>query len=156
MADRTELFLTDMTRCGPAAAISDGWGRGLWHRVPYTLTDGTAGNMLFAEPADGARPLTLRPGLSGWYKIFIGLNFPQSPYGLGSYGTIFMKLSSDAGFSRAGHERYDAISSGAEMVGSYREKFHALVGGKLPKVSYSTIYNNKIWKSPFWMTGAPR
>ena len=68
------VMLTDMSRCSPASALSPmKLRKGHWKLVPYELTDGCAGHMVWAPPEADAPELTLPLGQAGWYAIFVGL-----------------------------------------------------------------------------------
>lgn len=142
----TEIIISDMGACSPASAISDGWGEGVWHRVPYELENGTKGVMLFAEPEDHAPELTLKLNVTGTYKIHVGMNYGFSVYQNAhtnrlvewDYGAIFLKLTNDIGFTRIGSEKYDQ-----HAVGKFREKF---LPEKHGKHSFNTIYET-YWKT---------
>lgn len=143
---RKEILISDMGTCLPASSISDDWGEGLWHRVPYELVDGTEGVMLFAEPEDHASEIVLKPNATGRYKIFVGMNYGFCVYQNGhtnrlvewDYGALFLKLSSDKGFTRVACEKYDQ-----HAVGKYRVKFQPEKSGKK---SFNTIYET-YWKT---------
>src|SRR5690242_13472404 len=103
-----EIIFSDMAACTPASSISEGWGDGLWHQVPYELGNGTKGVMLFAEPEDHAPELTLKLNVKGRYKIYVGVNFGFCNYQNAhtnrllewDYGAISIKLASDKGYTR--------------------------------------------------------
>lgn len=151
MIDKKEILISDMTTCIDNSAISDGWGFGLWHKVPYETEDGVSGVMLFAEPGDKAAPLTYKLNASGKYKIYVGMNYGFSIYQNAhtnrltewDYGAAFLKLSDDRGFQRIGAEKYDVNMQGGEVVSKYRVKF---LGEKKGKASFSTIYD-AYWKT---------
>ncbi|PYV07784.1 MAG: hypothetical protein DMG07_27605 [Acidobacteria bacterium] len=63
----------DMGRCEPASALSSRPEPGHWKVIPYELTDGAKGNLLWAAADQGAPPLRLRLGVKGWHAVFVGL-----------------------------------------------------------------------------------
>lgn len=146
MNTRTEIMISDMGACLPTSSISDNWGAGLWHRVPYELENGTKGVMLFAEPEDHASEIVLKLNITGRYKIFVGMNYGFCVYHNAhtdrlvewDYGAIFLKLTGDNGFSRIGNEKYDQHAQK-----KYREKFQSEKNGKH---SFNTIYET-YWKT---------
>lgn len=146
MEQRKELIFSDMGECLPASCLSDHWGEGLWHRVPYQLENGIQGVMLFADPDDHAPEITLKLNVTGVYKIHVGVNYGFSIHQNGhtdrlvewDYASLFMKVSGDEGFSRISCEKYEN-----HAVGKFREKF---LPEKYGKVSFSTIYET-YWKT---------
>lgn len=140
MIDHKEILISDLTVCQPSESIADRGITGKWWKESYELEDGTKGNMLFADPLDMVPELVLKPGLSGKYKIFVGVNYPFQRYSSSgfNYGSIFLKLSSDEGFSRFGAEKYDMHAEGKYPPKTLPEK--------ATKQHYNTIYET-YWKT---------
>ena len=94
--DNESVYILDMARCTPAAAISSRFESGCWTAVDYSIAAGP-GKMLFSGPDSAAPPLRLDPGVRGWYHVFVGTYrhhvFPDY--------CLLLKLASDGGYSRA-------------------------------------------------------
>ena len=65
------IYLSDLTRCEPGAAISDGPRKGHWQAVSYEA-EGVSGHMLVAGVECDAPTLTLPLGVQGWHAIYLG------------------------------------------------------------------------------------
>ncbi|NKB69070.1 MAG: hypothetical protein GKR89_18535 [Candidatus Latescibacteria bacterium] len=95
------VYLLDMSQCQPSGAIGAEFASGQWTAVDYSI-DAGAGKMLFSGPDTQAPPLSLDPGVEGWYHIFVGTYrhhiFPDY--------MLLLKLTSDRGYSRAGVETF--------------------------------------------------
>ena len=66
------VFLSDMGRCTPAAALSSGHQKYHWQTVPYEA-EGVSGTLLFAGPETEAPVVRLPVEASGWHAVFVGL-----------------------------------------------------------------------------------
>jgi len=65
---------SDLSRCEPGSALSDMvLKRGRWKVIPYVMTDGCSGKMIWAPPEANAPELSLSPDVEGWFAIFVGL-----------------------------------------------------------------------------------
>ncbi len=145
---KNEVLITDFTICQPKESIAERGAPGKWWKATYLLKDGVSGIMLYADPKDNPPVLTLKPELSGKYKIFVGVNYPFQYYAYGGggwghrtdfdYGSIWLKLNTDEGYSRFGVEKYDHHAQG-----EYRTK---VLPEKSTKEHYSTIYET-YWKT---------
>ncbi|MDA0336378.1 MAG: hypothetical protein O2782_14530 [bacterium] len=69
--DNESVYILDMTRCTPAAAVSSRFESGCWTAVDYSIAAGP-GKMIFSGPDSAAPPLRLDPGVRGWYQVFVG------------------------------------------------------------------------------------
>lgn len=94
--------------------------------------------MLTADPHYKAPEIEIPIGVSGTYRIFIGINYFFQTWKTSSYGSIWLKLPEDPGFSRVGMERYDLHAEG-----KYWPKIKP---DKATKESYNTIYE-VYWKT---------
>lgn len=68
------VVITDLSQCKPASALF--WMRlkkGTWKVIPYEMTDGIKGNMIWTAEEAEAPELALPLKVTGWYAIFIGL-----------------------------------------------------------------------------------
>ena len=92
------IYLSDMSRCGPAAALSPRHTRYHWQTVSYQA-DGVSGTLLFAGPETEAPPVTLPVDATGWHAIFVGLwsNWTES--------LLKVKLTDDRAFVSVGNQR---------------------------------------------------
>jgi len=105
--DRPDIWLTDLTRCRPADAISrdNRDGRpGTWMAVDYEI-EAAKGFMLFAKPGSKAPPLTLPLNARGWHQIRLGIYYGAGGGRLDDR-VLLAKLSRDAAFSRFAREDF--------------------------------------------------
>ena len=65
--------ITDMSRCEPQSALLPRAKLDHWQVVPYELTDGVGGNLLWAAAEQTAPPVKLRLEVKGWHAIFVGI-----------------------------------------------------------------------------------
>ena len=73
MDNRTEVVLSDLGRlCTPQEHIAPVREIGKWCATPYE-TNAYSGTMLVAAMESCVKPVTLDPQLTGWYRIFVGL-----------------------------------------------------------------------------------
>jgi len=93
-----ETWLTDLTRCEPADAISRERRPGTWLALDYEL-EHCKGVMLVGLPGSGAPAVTLRLGLTGWHQIRLGI-FYAAGSGAVEDRVLCARLSDDAGFTR--------------------------------------------------------
>jgi hypothetical protein len=114
-ATQTEIILSDLSVCQPAAALAREKRPGCWHLVDYETDDGLKGVMLYARPEVNAPEISL-PLPDGLFKIHLGINYAKSEYGdrlhnlpWSAYGNVEVKLSGDVGFHRAGAEQMWAV-----------------------------------------------
>lgn len=97
------IYLTDLDRCQPAAALSAKSARGRWRMLPFEA-EGAKGTMLVAGQNTGAPEIRYSPKRSGVYEIWFGLR----SYGGGEDMTqLLAKLSGDQAFSRLIHRGED-------------------------------------------------
>lgn len=101
------IYISDMSKCEPATALSRAPKQGSWRMVDYETEEGVKGIMLFAAPEDRAPEITLSLHVVGPHKIYVGINYTRSSFGdtlhhteWSLYGTTWIKLSKDEGFSR--------------------------------------------------------
>lgn len=90
------VYVTDLDRCAPAAALADGPDRGRWRKLSYE-TDEISGVMLLAGPETAAPELTYPLAASGWHAVSIGAfggHFESDTT------TVEARLSGDSTFSR--------------------------------------------------------
>ncbi|MCK5328088.1 MAG: hypothetical protein KAR36_05745 [Candidatus Latescibacteria bacterium] len=90
-------YLSDMSQCKPASALSEKQEKGHWTLIPYE-TEEVSGTFVSALSFITAPELTLPLGISGWYSIYVGY---WNPYFAYDNGTIIkFRLSGDAAFCR--------------------------------------------------------
>lgn len=94
---RQEVWISDLTLCEPAKAISRDHRPGTWLSANYEVAEGK-GVMLFAMPESDAPPLALKLKVKGWYQIRLGMF-----YG-GRDRYLSAKLAGDPAHSRFGRE----------------------------------------------------
>jgi hypothetical protein len=101
LEERLAPRLLDLTACSPGAALTSELQHGAWQAVPFELTDGRGGTLLYAGPETQAPPLTLPLHTSGVHRVSVGLwsNWTSS--------TVRLKLSRDPAFHTITRERAD-------------------------------------------------
>jgi hypothetical protein len=68
------VILSDMSKCEPQSALSVmRLKKGTWKVMPYEMTDGLKGNMIWAAEEAETPELTLPLKVRGWYAIFVGI-----------------------------------------------------------------------------------
>lgn len=73
------IFLTDMSRCEPAAALASEPEPGKWRLIPYA-TDERKGIMLGAGSFVEAPEVRLPVDVDGWFDVVLGIWNPQVMY----------------------------------------------------------------------------
>ena len=85
------LVITDMSACEPLSALSQRLRKGTWKVMPYVMTDGLTGKMVWAAQEAQAPELSLPLNAEGWFAIFVGL------YSSSEFPTkAWLRLSQDA------------------------------------------------------------
>lgn len=123
-----EVTFSDMARFRPADRLNRAFRKGCWKLIDYETEDGLQGTMACADPVDSPEEISLdlnsRLNLRGKYHIYVGINYPRSPYGdvlhhveFPLYGQTWIKLSDDIGFTRFS----------AEIMWRHAEKFGSKV-----------------------------
>ena len=110
-----ETWITDLTHCTPAEAISSDGQPGTWIAVDYEIEQGE-GVMLYAAPGRRTPSLRLALNVTGPHAIYVGVHYGSGP-GFVSDRVLQLKLSSDASFSRIMNEGLRP-----EKDGNYPEK----------------------------------
>ena len=102
-----EIMITDLSCCTPSTSLCREPKHSCWQMVDYKTDDGLEGIMLYATPESHAGEITLPLDTVGEYEIYIGINYPRAALGdvlhytqWPLYGTVWMKLANDKGFSR--------------------------------------------------------
>ena len=91
------IYVSDMSQCKPAAALSQLQEKGRWTLIPYE-TEEVSGTMVSAFSYINAPELTLPLGVSGWHAVYVGY---WNPYYVYDEGTIVkFRLSGDPAFCR--------------------------------------------------------
>jgi hypothetical protein len=94
-------YLTDLSLCRPASALSNGPRDGCWQLIPYETVDDPnvrAGTMVGAASYVKAPDIALPLGVSGWHAVYLGYWNPYHAYDGGT--TIKARLSDDPAFIR--------------------------------------------------------
>jgi hypothetical protein len=71
-AEHQAIYLSDLARCEPSTALSDGPKKGHWQTVSYEA-EGVSGTMLIAGVECNAPTLTLPLGVEGWHAVHVGV-----------------------------------------------------------------------------------
>src|SRR5438552_2792634 len=102
--------IMDMSRCEPSAALSFQARARHWKVIPYELTDGAKGSLLWAALEQAAPPLRLRLGVKGWHAIFVGVYATV----LGP-SAVWLKLDGDAAGQPRTTKEYSPYGSFTEV-----------------------------------------
>jgi hypothetical protein len=70
--DSAVIYLTDMSQCLPASALSTRRRKHYWQLLEYEA-EHLSGVMLSAGPETEAPQITVPLGLEGWHEIHLGL-----------------------------------------------------------------------------------
>ena len=125
-------YITDLSRCTPASALSKSPREGHWQLIAYeTLNDPNlgAGTMVGAASFVEAPELTLPLDVSGWHAVYVGY---WNPFHADDGGTtIKVRLSDDPCFIRVsepepGFPPCDPPGACPERSGKLKEKTAAL------------------------------
>ena len=94
---RHEIVLADMSRCKPAAALTDLNKKHHWRLVSYTtVATKFNGIMICAGQASEAPPVVLPLDVKGWYSVYVGYWNPIWAYDSGT--AIRLKLTGEPSF----------------------------------------------------------
>jgi len=116
------IIISDLSTAVPKSAITSRPKKGCWYSMDYELVDGTRGVMLTADPVFQAVEIRIPLNVVGIYKVYIGVNYFKKCYQANPYGSLWVKLSGDRGFSRIGLESYFRAGLEENPQGKYREK----------------------------------
>src|SRR3972149_5402047 len=89
------IFLSDMRRCVPAAALSATCKKNHWYLIPYE-TEKVSGVMIGSLSANSAPNVTLPLNVSGWHAVYAGFWNPHHAYDGGI--KVKLKLTDDPCF----------------------------------------------------------
>ena len=94
------VYLTDMSRCQPQAALSPQVKQDGWQLIPYETADPgpKSGTMIGAASFVDAPDVTLPLGVTGWHAVYVGFWNPHYVYDGGT--TVKVKLDNDPCFTR--------------------------------------------------------
>jgi hypothetical protein len=94
------VYLTDMIRCQPQAALSPQVKQDGWQLIPYETVDPgvKGGTMIGAASFVDAPDVTLSLGVTGWHAVYVGFWNPHYVYDGGT--TVKVKLNDDPCFTR--------------------------------------------------------
>ena len=136
MNSENEITISDFSKCIPTEKLSRDHRSGCWQMHDYKTEDGIQGTLIYACPEDQVGEISLPLNVSGLYDIHVGINFPRAALGdilhytqWPLYGTVWMKLSSDNGFSRFALEspwrqdRTNKVGQGAQIWHSVYETY---------------------------------
>jgi hypothetical protein len=94
-------YITDLSVCTPASALSDGPRQGRWQVLPYEAMNDSnvkAGKMIATLSYVEAPDVTLPLAVSGWHAIYVAYWNPHHAYDGGTI--IKVRLSDDPCFQR--------------------------------------------------------
>ena len=92
------VYLTDMNRCQPAAALSEQAARGQWRVIDYRC-DELAGSAIVAGDTTEAPPVRLLLRAKGWHAVSIGAWRLKDWYLHGGSSELLVRLSGEETFS---------------------------------------------------------
>ncbi len=75
----TPIYLSDMSRCRPASALSEERQPGKWQLFSYEA-DGVSGTMIGAPSFIAAPDVTIPVDVSGWHAVYVGYWNPYYTY----------------------------------------------------------------------------
>jgi len=117
-ADRGPVFVSDLSRCEPASALSRTPQDRRWQLIDYQTVEGVKGVMAAARPEHRCPELRLPLNVTGPHHVYLGINYTRLAYPEWSvYGQLDVKLSRDEGFHRIAIETGTLDQSGREKVG---------------------------------------
>jgi hypothetical protein len=111
-------YLSDMSLCTPAAALSEVNNKGHWTLIPYEAGE-VSGVMIGAGSHAEAPEVTLPLDVSGWHAIYLGFWNPHHEYDGGT--TVRLKLTGDpcfqplSDFTNDGAAAAPTLWDGAEL-----------------------------------------
>jgi hypothetical protein len=99
-ASAAAIYVTDMRRCQPQAALAKHVKKDCWQLIPYETVDPDipGGTMIGAASFVAAPAVTLPLDVTGWYSIYVGFWNPHYAYDGGT--TVKIKLSDEPCFTR--------------------------------------------------------
>ncbi len=106
------VYVSDLSMCTPAAALSERRRKYHWQTIPYE-TGEFSGVMLSTGPETEAPEVTLPLGVDGWHAVFIGLwgTEEQDIWGDGTnQDMVKVRLSDNPCFTRIVREEPDYFS----------------------------------------------
>ena len=110
----TDIYLSDMSRCEPASALSSRLENGKWLLTDYATEDGIAGSTIYATPETRPPAVSLALGQKGWFDIYIGVNYTRSIWQASdatTSGCLRVRLDSE--------EQYTPVMSEASFSSGY-------------------------------------
>ena len=113
------IYLADMGRCQPQAALSPELKPGCWHLIPYETTEARlkTGTMIGAASFVDSPDVTLPLNVKGWHAIYLGFWNPDYQFEGGT--TVKVKLGDDPCFTRI-HEPDPGITEWAGATSKKR------------------------------------
>ena len=109
------IYLADMSKCTPAAALSERPKPNHWRMVPYESAE-VSGTLLAAAPLTRAPDVTLPLAATGWHAVSVGYWYPQ--FSGAERVALKVKLSGDPCFITIADNEQDALN-----VTTLRETF---------------------------------
>jgi hypothetical protein len=121
------VYVSDLSRCEPAAALTRTFEPGRWQLVDYETEEGVKGVMAASYPEHRCAELTLPLNVRGPHKIYLGINYTKAHYPEWSpYGQLDVKLTGDDGFRRAGIEAETVTAAGELKIGVNNDCFKSI------------------------------
>jgi hypothetical protein len=101
LEERLAPRILDLDACSPGSALTPERRPGTWQAVPFDLTDGRRGTLLYAGAETRAPTLNLPLDATGWHRVTLGLwsNWTSS--------TVRLRLSNDLAFHTITRDRVD-------------------------------------------------
>jgi hypothetical protein len=125
------VYVTDMSRCRPEAALSPQVKKDGWQLIPYeTVPPGPkSGTMIGAASFVDAPDVTLQLGVAGWHAVYVGFWNPHHAYDGGT--TVKVKLSDDPCFTRISEPEPGLVEYNATYIKEAMFKTADLTGCSL-------------------------
>ena len=124
---RGVIIQSDMSRCLPTTALSRSFEENRWQLIDYETVDGVKGTMVSAMPEANCGQLTLPLRAEGWHRIYLGVNYTNSPYRQWpDYGQLEVKLTGDTGFYKVAAEDESLREDGSLKLGDGQEIYKSV------------------------------
>ena len=142
--EKAMLYISDLSRCLPATALSHEPRQDAWHCLPYETCDADvpSGTMICAGSSVSAPEVSLPLNVSGWHAVYVGYWNPHYDYDSGT--CIRVRLDNDPAsirikepepdLDRSGTFLHEAFVKEADLTG--RTLVFSKYGGPLGKKAY--------------------
>jgi len=91
------VYISDLSRCLPASALSKTTQPDTWRLIPYS-SDEVSGTLIHAASFTNAPEVSIPLGIAGWHRIYLGIWQPNFAYDGDT--ALRVKMSGEAAFRR--------------------------------------------------------